>query len=160
MLVRVRAKFYFLYRDVLLMLLGLMKLLIHLVKVLAVIHDPANRRVRSRRYLYQVQAPLFGNPQRLLRWHDSELLVLGANDPYFASPDSLVNPYVFVDGLASSNISNGTNLKDNIKPRSLCPGVFVSLCHKWSQTCQSLSMSFYNRIAQYHSESRPSFVLF
>jgi hypothetical protein len=55
----------------------------------------------------------------LLRWHDSELLVIGPNDPYFASSDSLVNPYVFVDGLASSNISDGTNLKDNIKTHPL-----------------------------------------
>jgi hypothetical protein len=31
--------------------------------------------------------------------HDSELLILVAYDPYFSSPDSLVHPYVFIDGL-------------------------------------------------------------
>jgi hypothetical protein len=34
-----------------------------------------------------------------LRRHDSELLVLVVNDAHFASPDSLVHPNVFVDGL-------------------------------------------------------------
>jgi hypothetical protein len=34
----------------------------------------------------------------LLRWHDSELCVLVIDDSNLSSPDSLVHPYVFVDG--------------------------------------------------------------
>ena len=76
-----------------------MKFLVHLVKVFAVIHDSANRRSCSRRYLYQVQASLFGDLQRLLRRHNSKLLVLITDNAHLSSPDSLVNPYVFIDGL-------------------------------------------------------------
>jgi hypothetical protein len=35
----------------------------------------------------------------LLRRHDSELLVLVTDNAHFSSPDSLIYPYVFVDGL-------------------------------------------------------------
>src|SRR5262245_58698457 len=87
MLIRVGTKLHFLDRDVLLMLLGLVKFFVHLVEVLTVIHDPANRRSGGGRYLYQVQALLFSDLQCLLRGHDSELLVFSSNDAYFSSPD-------------------------------------------------------------------------
>ena len=102
--VRIRTKLHFLDRDVFLMLLGFVKLLVHLVEVLSVIHDPAHRRNCRGRYLYQVQAPLFGDLYGRLRRHDSELLVLVVDDTHFARPDSLVHPNVFVDG---SDLLNG-----------------------------------------------------
>ena len=98
-IIRVGSKLHFLDRDVFLVLLGLVKLLVHLVKVFAIIHDPANRGLCSWRYLDQVQAPLLGNFQCLLRGHDSELLVLVVNDADLARSDSPVDPYVFIDGL-------------------------------------------------------------
>ncbi len=98
-LIRIGSKLHFLDGYVFLMLLRFVKFLVQLVKVFAIIHDSANRRSCSRRYLYQIQAPLFGDLQRLLRRHDSELLVLVIDDAYLSSPDSLVDPYVFIDGL-------------------------------------------------------------
>ena len=105
MLIRVGPKLHFLDRDVLLVLLGLVKFFVHLIEVLTVIHDPANRRSCRRRNLYQVKAPFFGNLQCLLRGHDSELFVFGSDDAHFSSPDSLVDPYVFVDGLDPLKLS-------------------------------------------------------
>jgi len=98
-LIRIGSKLHFLNRNIFLVFLRLMKLLVHLVEVLSVIHDSANGRRRRRRYLYQVQAPFFSDFKRRLRRHNSELLVLVVNDAHFASPDSLVDPNVFVDGL-------------------------------------------------------------
>src|SRR6267378_1916547 len=60
-IIRVRPKLYFLDDNVLLVFLGFVKFLVQLVKILSVVHDPANRWCCSRRYLYQVQAPLFSN---------------------------------------------------------------------------------------------------
>lgn len=97
-LIRIGSKLHFLDRNVFLVLFGFVKFLVQLVEVFSVIHDPANRRGCSGRYLDQVQAPLFSNFQRLLRWHDSELCVLVIDDSNLSSPDSLVHPYVFVDG--------------------------------------------------------------
>jgi hypothetical protein len=98
-IIRVGSKLHFLDRNVLLVLLGFMKLLVHLVKVFAIIHDPANWWLCSWRYFDQVQAPLFGNLHCLLRGHDSELLVLVVDDPDLARSDPPVDPYVFIDGL-------------------------------------------------------------
>jgi hypothetical protein len=49
----------------------------------------------------------------LLRRHDSELLVLIANDANFSRSDSLVHPYVFVDGSDLLELSIGTNGNHN-----------------------------------------------
>jgi hypothetical protein len=111
-LIGIGSKLHFLDRDVSLMLLGFVKLLIELVKVFAVIHDSANRRICSRRNLDQIQTPLFSDLERCLRRHDTELLVLVVNYAYFASSDSLVHPYVFIDGLVLQN-SQETNVKHN-----------------------------------------------
>jgi hypothetical protein len=98
-LIGVWSELHFLDSDVLLMLLRFMKLLVHLVEVLSVVHDSANRRSCSWRYLYQIQATLFRDFKRLLRRHDSELFVLIPDHPDFSSSDSLVHPNVSVDGL-------------------------------------------------------------
>jgi hypothetical protein len=97
--IRVGSKLHFLDRDVLLVLLRFVKFLVQLVKVLPVVHDPANRRLCSRRYLYQIQAPLFRDLQRLLRRHNAELFILVVDDSNLSRPDALVHPYVFIDGL-------------------------------------------------------------
>src|SRR5262249_51533395 len=99
-----------------LMFLRLVLFLVKLVEVLAVIHNPANRRLRCRRYLHQVQAPLLSDFQRLLRCQNSELFVLVVDDTNFLCPNSMVDPYVFVDGLCPpETIPDGTNAKDNMK---------------------------------------------
>ena len=98
-LIRVGSKLHFFYSDVLLMLLRFVKLLVHLIEVLSVIHDPTDRRIGGGRYLYQVQAALFSDLQCLLRRKDSELLILVIYDSNLASSNSLVYPYVFIDGL-------------------------------------------------------------
>ena len=112
-LIRIGSKLHFLDGNIFLMLLCLVKFLVELVEILSVIHDSANRWGCSGRYLYQVQAPLLSDPQRLLRRHDSELLVLVANDPNFSGPDSLVHPYVFIDGLDLLESSTRTNANHN-----------------------------------------------
>jgi len=112
MLIGIGPKLHFLYGDVFLVLLCFVKLLIKLVKVFAVIHDSANRWICSWRNLDQVQTPLFSNLERCLRRHDTELLVFIVNHAYFASSDSLVHPYVFIDGLVLQK-SQETNVKHN-----------------------------------------------
>ena len=98
-LIRIGAKLHFFDSDVLLVLLRFVKLLVHLIEVLSVIHDPTDRGIGGGRYLYQVQAALFSDLQCLLRRQDSELLVLIIYDSNLASPNSLVHPDVFIDGL-------------------------------------------------------------
>ena len=61
MFIRVGSKLHFFDRYVFLMLLGFVKLLVHLVEVFSVIHDPANGRSRSGSYLYKIQPPLFSD---------------------------------------------------------------------------------------------------
>ena len=98
-LIRIGSKLHFFDSDVLLMLLRFVKLLVHLIEVLSVIHDPTDRGIGGGRYLYQVQAALFSDLQCLLRRKDSELLILVIYDSNLASSNSLVYPYVFIDGL-------------------------------------------------------------
>ena len=98
-LIRIGSKLHFFNSDVLLVLLRFVKLLVHLIEVLSVIHDPTDRGIGGGRYLYQVQAALFSDLQCLLRRQDSELLVLIIYDSNLASSNSLVHPNVFIDGL-------------------------------------------------------------
>ena len=72
-LIRVGAKLNFLDVDALLVFFRFVSLLLHLVAVLAVIHDPAHRRDRLRCYLYQVETAFFRGSNRRLWRHDSEL---------------------------------------------------------------------------------------
>jgi hypothetical protein len=109
MLIGIGPKLHFLYRDVFLVLLRFVKFLIELVKVFAVIHNSANRWICSRRNLDQVQTPLFSDLQRCLRRHDTELLILIVDYAYLASSDSLVHPYVFIDGLVLQTVKRQTS---------------------------------------------------
>src|SRR5204862_901891 len=71
-------------------LLALLLLLLgFLVLVLAVIHDPADRRKRARRDLDQIEPLFLGEPQRLVRRHDAELLFL-EDDPDLRDANSVV----------------------------------------------------------------------
>ena len=93
----VRAKLDFLNRDVLLMLLGFVLLLIELVEILPVIHDPANRRGCSGRDFYQIQTALFRDLQRRLWCKNSELFVVIIDDANLLGTNSVVHPDVFID---------------------------------------------------------------
>jgi hypothetical protein len=104
-LVRIWPKLHFLDGDVSLVLLRFVLFLVELVQVLPVIHDPANRRACSGSDFHQIQTPLYRDRQRLLRSHDSELLILVVDDSNFSRSDSLVHPYVFIDGLILLELS-------------------------------------------------------
>ncbi len=64
--------------------------------VLAEVHDPADRRLRHRCNLYQVEPLLPRDGQRLLRRHDAELLAGVIDDPDFPYPDAFVDPRAVV----------------------------------------------------------------
>ena len=68
-----------------------------LVAELAIIENTADRRDGIRRDLYQIQTPLLGDLQGCLRSQNSKLLVLIVDNTNFASANSVVYPYVFVD---------------------------------------------------------------
>ena len=46
---------------------------------------------------------------------------------------------------------------DNRKHPRICGDLWRQ---DWTQTCKSQDMNWYDRVSQYHSESRPSFILF
>ena len=79
------------------MLLGFVLLLVELVKILAVIHDPANRRVCSGRDFNQIQTALFRDLQRRLRGKNSKLFVVIIDNANLLGTDSVVHPDVFID---------------------------------------------------------------
>src|SRR5262249_21239098 len=81
----------------------LLLLLRFLVLVLAVIHDPADRRKRARRDLDQIEALFLGEAQRLVRWHDAKLLFL-EDDPDLRDADAVVDAQALL-GAASIETS-------------------------------------------------------
>src|SRR5262245_42198890 len=71
--------------------LGLLLLLLRLlVLVLAVIHDPADRREGARRDLDEVEPLLLGESQGVVRRHDAELLFL-EDDPDLRDANAVVD---------------------------------------------------------------------
>ncbi len=64
-----RPEFYFLELRAFLMFALLVRFLTCLVQKFPVVGDLADRRVRVRRDLHKVQAPLTGHPHRLKRLH-------------------------------------------------------------------------------------------
>jgi hypothetical protein len=68
------------------------RLLIRLIKILAVIRDLANRGIRGRRNLHQIQALFLGHAQRLKWLHHAKLSTIFIDNPYFARPNSLIDP--------------------------------------------------------------------
>ena len=87
-----RAYLYTLY--VLLFFLPFPLPLLHFVLVLAMIDDPADRRLGGRRDHHQVEALLLGNVQGLAGLEYAKLGSVGANDAYVAeSKTALVNQW-------------------------------------------------------------------
>src|SRR4030095_10692270 len=76
--------------DHLLMLLGLARSFLFLVLILPEVHDPADRRHRSRGDLNEVESLLTCNDERLRRRHDPELLTGFVDHPDLTNPDALV----------------------------------------------------------------------
>src|SRR5262245_41873781 len=67
------------------------RLLLLFVLVLAVVHDPADRRARIRRDLHPVLAGLLGQPPSLPRRHVGPLPALEPDHPDLAGADALVD---------------------------------------------------------------------
>src|SRR5439155_7545401 len=88
--VDLRPEFDLLDLDHALVLLGLAGALLFLVLVLAEIHDPADRRHRSRRDLDEVESLLLGDGQRGRRRHDPELLSRLVDHADFSNTNALV----------------------------------------------------------------------
>src|SRR5688572_12769039 len=90
-LVDLRAKLDLLDLDHLLVTLGLARPLLLLVLILAVVHDPADRRHGGRRDFDQVEAFLSGKDESLGRRHDAQLLPRVVDYSDFSNSDPLVD---------------------------------------------------------------------
>src|SRR3569833_1454611 len=107
-----RAELQLLHLDLLLLLLGGLALLALFEEVLAVVHDPADRRRGLRRDLHQVQLHLFRQLQRISRGHDTEHVALRTDHPYLRYVDLIVDASVFLVLVCGDNQSSKT-----IRPR-------------------------------------------
>src|SRR5690606_34514181 len=76
------AELHLLDLDDLLLRPRLVRSLLFLVLELAVVHDPADRRIGVRRDLHQVQTGFLGHAQGLARRDDADLLVVHSRQPY------------------------------------------------------------------------------
>ena len=77
-----------------LLLAGLLLLDVALVLVLAVVHDPAHRRICLRRDLDEIQIELPGLTQRLAGLDDPDLLSVMAHQANLGCPDLVVDPRI------------------------------------------------------------------
>jgi hypothetical protein len=89
-IVHVDAELHFLDRDRLLVLFGLAVFFLLLIEKLPIIHDAANRRLRSGGNLYQIQVLFAGQFERLKRLQNSNLLTFVANHANFACADTFI----------------------------------------------------------------------
>ena len=89
-LVHVDAELHFLDGDDLLVLLGGAFLLFLFVEVLAEIHDAAHRRLRRRRYLYQVKVLFPGHLERFEGLQDADLLAFIVDHAHFAGTNTII----------------------------------------------------------------------
>jgi len=104
-LVDVDAELYFLDVDDLLVLLGRALLLLFFVKILAVILNTADRRVRGSRDFYQVKSSFTSNSERLKRLHDSKLGSVFVDHTDFAGANALIGAdKTLVDTLLRGNV--------------------------------------------------------
>ena len=62
-----------------------------LVLELAVIHDPADRRLGLRGDLDQIEIEILGALERVLDLHDSDLGPVGTDEPNLGGPDPIVD---------------------------------------------------------------------
>lgn len=118
MFIRVGPELHFLDRDVLLMLSSLMLFLVLLIKILAVIHDPANRRSCGGRDFYQVQSTFFGNLDCGLWGQNPELFILIVYNSNLARTNSVIDPYIFIDNLSPPVIVRLSETNGNLNKRS------------------------------------------
>ena len=81
--------------------------LLLLVLILAEIHDPADRRVRGRRDLDEIETLGFGDGQGLRRGHDAQLLTGVVDDPDFPDANALVDTNAVVPARRSVESDNG-----------------------------------------------------
>ena len=75
---------------------GLLGLLGRLVLVLAVIHDPADGRVRLSRHLDQVEVCRSGDGKGLGQGLDADLLTVRTDEPHLAGANAIVDPGLVV----------------------------------------------------------------
>ena len=69
----------------------LVRFFVGLIKILAVVGDLANWRIRRRRNFHQIKSALARHFQRFERLHDAKLAAFFINHPEFTRPDPLVN---------------------------------------------------------------------
>ena len=91
MLLNIRAKFDLFDVDDLLLLLGFLLPFLLFLAALAKTHDAANRRLRLRRNLDEVEMLLLCHAQCFARRHDAELFTRGARHANFADVDLFVD---------------------------------------------------------------------
>ena len=82
-------------RDVGRLLPGLLGLLGLLVPELAVVHDPAHRRVGHRGHLDEVELEPSGHPQRFGHRLDAELVAVGTDEADLTGSDAVVDAVLF-----------------------------------------------------------------
>jgi len=92
MILSLRPKFDLFNLNNRLLLLRLPRLLTLFVAVFPIVHDPANRRLRLRRHLHQIERKLLGGLESLLNRQDAQLCTLRANHSYLFDPNPLVHP--------------------------------------------------------------------
>ncbi len=71
-----RAEFNFFNQDNLLLKLGFVRLFLFLILELAIIHQAAHRRLRSRRNFHQINVRLFRQAKGFSQTYDTERLVI------------------------------------------------------------------------------------
>ena len=80
------------------MFLGFALFLLLLVKILPVIHDAADRRLRGGRNLDQIQILAAGQFERFVRGQDSDLPTLVVNHANFARSNAIIgSDKTFID---------------------------------------------------------------
>jgi hypothetical protein len=89
-IVRLRTELHFLELDHLLALLGFVQLLLLFVLELAEVHDLADRRVRLRVHLDEVEVGFARDALGLRGRDDTELVALGADDSDLGNANALV----------------------------------------------------------------------
>ena len=89
----------------LLLLSGVLLLLLELVAILAVIHDPANGRLGQGGDLHQVQHPILGHPDGLSRIDLSDLHPVLVHQQHLRRGDLLIDPRRILFGPGEYNAS-------------------------------------------------------
>jgi hypothetical protein len=89
--IRARTELDLLDLYLLLFLLGLLKFFAFLKPKFAVVHDPANGRLRIGRDLNEIKFGLFGQPVRLFNGNYTKLFTVIIDNPYLGRSNGLVD---------------------------------------------------------------------